>query len=139
MNDVLLCTVCHSKNRVRQVPDGQVPVCARCQAVLPWLHNGTDASFSSDIQASVPVLVDFWAPWCGPCRVMGPILEEIARERAGKVRVVKVNVDENPQSAAIFNVRSIPTLLLFHEGKQVDSMVGVIQKPVLLQRLVAYG
>jgi thioredoxin 2 len=70
---------------------------------------------------------------------MGPILEEIARERAGKVRVVKVNVDENPQSAATFSVRSIPTLLLFHEGKQVDSMVGVVQKPALLQRLAAYG
>ena len=139
MNDVLLCSVCHSKNRVRQVPDGQVPVCARCQAALPWLHDGTDASFNSDIQASVPVLVDFWAPWCGPCRVMGPILEEIARERAGKVRVVKVNVDENPQSAATFSVRSIPTLLLFHEGKQVDSMIGVVQKPALLQRLAAYG
>ncbi|MFK7603889.1 thioredoxin TrxC [Deinococcus sp. SM5_A1] len=139
MNDVLLCTVCHSKNRVRQVPNGQVPVCARCQAALPWLHDGTDASFSSDIQASVPVLVDFWAPWCGPCRVMGPILEEIARERAGKVRVVKVNVDQNPQSAAAFSVRSIPTLLLFHEGKQVDSMIGVVQKSALLQRLSAYG
>ena len=137
MNDVLVCSVCHSKNRVRQVPEGQVPVCARCHAALPWLHDGTDDSFARDLQASVPVLVDFWAPWCGPCRVMGPILEEIAREQAGKVRVVKVNVDENPQSAARFEVRSIPTLLLFHRGRQVDSVVGVVQKTALLQRLAA--
>ncbi|GGM21079.1 thioredoxin TrxC [Deinococcus aerophilus] len=137
MNDVLICSECHSKNRVQRVPGGQVPVCARCHAALPWLHDGSDASFASDIQAGVPVLVDFWAPWCGPCRVMGPVLEEIAREQAGKVRVVKINVDENPQSAARFQVRSIPTLLIFRDGEAVDSVIGAVQKSVLLQKISA--
>ena len=137
MSDVLICSECGSKNRVQQVPGGQVPVCARCHAALPWLHDGSDASFASDIQASVPVLVDFWAPWCGPCRIMGPVLEEIAREQAGKVRIVKINVDENPESAAQFQVRSIPTLLIFKGGKAVDSVIGVAQKAALIQKLSA--
>ncbi len=137
MSGVLICSECGSKNRVQQVPGGQVPVCARCHAALPWLHDGSDASFASDVQASVPVLVDFWATWCGPCRIMGPVLEEIAREQAGKVRVVKVNVDENPHSAAQFQVRSIPTLLIFRGGQAVDSVIGVAQKGVLIQKISA--
>ncbi|GEM49139.1 thioredoxin TrxC [Deinococcus cellulosilyticus] len=135
MNDILICARCQARNRVKQVPAGQVPVCARCQAPLPWLHDGTDQTFEQDIQAGVPVLVDFWAPWCGPCRVMGPILEEVAREQAGKVRIVKVNVDENPGLSGRFQVRSIPTLMLFRGGRMVESMVGVVQKAVLMQKL----
>lgn len=124
---------------MRTVPEGQVPACARCGAALPWLHDGTDASFAQDVRAPVPVLVDFWAPWCGPCRVMGPVLEDVARERAGKVRVVKVNVDENPQSAARYGVRSIPTLLLMRDGQVADTVVGTVPKAALLGRLAALG
>ncbi|MDL2345000.1 thioredoxin TrxC [Deinococcus sp. MIMF12] len=137
MSDVLTCAACGAKNRVRTVPEGQVPACARCGAALPWLHDGTDATFAEDVQAPVPVLVDFWAPWCGPCRVMGPVLEDVARECAGKVRVVKVNVDENPQSAARYGVRSIPTLLLMREGQVVDTVVGTVPRAALLGRLAA--
>ncbi|PNY81687.1 thioredoxin [Deinococcus koreensis] len=137
MSDILTCAACGAKNRVQTVPDAQVPVCARCGANLPWLHDGTDASFAQDIRAGVPVLVDFWAPWCGPCRVVGPVLEEIAREQAGKVRVVKVNVDENPLTPGSFQVQGIPTMILFKDGQPVDRIVGAMAKAGLVQRLAA--
>ena len=135
MSDILTCASCGARNRVRAVPAEQVPSCARCGAALPWLHDGTDTSFAGDIQASVPVIVDFWAPWCGPCRVMGPMLEDLARELAGKVRVVKVNVDENPRTPAQFGVQGIPTLVMFKDGQEVDQIVGVPQKAALRARV----
>ena len=135
MSDILTCQKCETKNRVTITPDGQVPVCAKCGAPLPWLHDGTDATFETDTKASVPVIVDFWAPWCGPCRIMGPILEEIAQDMPGKVRIVKVNVDENPRSPGMFGVQGIPTLVMFKDGAAVDQIVGVVQKPMLVERI----
>lgn len=135
MSDILTYQKCQTKNRVTTTPDGQVPVCAKCGAPLPWLHDGTDATFGADTRSSVPVIVDFWAPWCGPCRIMGPILEEIARDMPGKVRIVKVNVDENPRSPAQFGVQGIPTLVMFKDGEPVDQIVGVVQKPMLVERI----
>lgn len=135
MSDILVCQECQAKNRVSSAPSGQVPVCAKCGAALPWLHDGTDATFEADTKASVPVIVDFWAPWCGPCRIMGPILEQIAKEMAGKVRVVKVNVDENPRTPAQFEVQGIPTLVMFKGGEAVDRIVGVPQKAALVERI----
>lgn len=85
----------------------------------------TDQSFSSAVlQAKGPVLVDFWAEWCGPCRAIGPKLEEIAGEMAGKVTIVKVNVDENPETPSKYGVRGIPTLIVFKDGKEVEQIVG---------------
>ncbi|MBX9767321.1 MAG: thioredoxin [Bdellovibrionales bacterium] len=85
----------------------------------------TDTSFDQDVlKSSVPVLVDFWAEWCGPCKAIGPKLEEIANEMGGKVTIAKVNVDENPDSPAKYGVRGIPTLILFKDGKEVDQIVG---------------
>lgn len=85
----------------------------------------TDTSFDQDVlKSSVPVLVDFWAEWCGPCKAIGPKLEEIANEMGGKVMIAKVNVDENPDSPAKYGVRGIPTLILFKDGKEVDQIVG---------------
>jgi thioredoxin 1 len=99
---------------------------------------GTDANFDLEVMTSdKPVLVDFWAPWCGPCRMIAPIVEELANEYAGKAKVVKLNVDDNPQVSTKFGVRSIPTLLIIKGGKVVDQIVGAVPKAVLEAKLKA--
>ena len=93
----------------------------------------TDKDFDSQVlQAKIPVLVDFWAVWCSPCRMQDPILEEVAKEMEGKVKVAKLNVDENPETAGRYSVMSIPTLLLFKKGEVVKQMIGVQSKETLL-------
>jgi thioredoxin 1 len=89
----------------------------------------TDQSFEADVLNSAePVVVDFWAEWCGPCRMIGPALEEISTEMAGKVKIAKINIDENPQIAAKLGIRSIPTLFIYKDGQKVDQMVGAKPK-----------
>lgn len=89
----------------------------------------TDSNFEAEVlKSSIPVLVDFWAPWCGPCRALTPTIEQLATEYAGKIKVVKLNTDENPESAVKFRINSIPNLIFFKDGKPVDQLVGAVDK-----------
>jgi len=97
----------------------------------------TDSTFDEIIKGEKPVLVDFWAEWCGPCKMIGPVVEELATDYEGKAVVAKLNVDENPQITARFGVRSIPTLLVFKNGEIVDKQVGAVPKSVLASKLQA--
>src|SRR5438094_10178388 len=95
----------------------------------------TDAAFKTEIQGDTPVLVDFWAEWCGPCRMVGPVLEQIAVEQTGKLKIVKLNVDENQHTPMHFGVSGIPTMILFKDGEAVERVVGFMPKPQLMKRL----
>jgi thioredoxin 2 len=122
-SSVLRCPNCATANRVAPIASG-VPRCAKCHQMLPWQVNASDAAFAAETTASIPVVVDFWAPWCGPCRMVSPILERLAEKYAGRLKVVKLNVDDNQRSAARFEARSIPLLVLISGGKEADRLVG---------------
>ena len=118
------CPACGARNRVPEAATGS-PRCAKCKAALPWLVDADDDTFEAVAVASaLPVIVDLWAPWCGPCRVVGPILERLAGEFAGRCKVVKVNVDEAPGPSQRFGVQGVPTLVAMRDGTEVGRQVG---------------
>jgi thioredoxin len=146
---VVVCTKCRTKNRVDpRHAVNQIAKCGNCGTPLDvsTVENAetkplivSDASFQNIIQTSdTPVLIDAWAPWCGPCRIVGPIMEQLAQESNGRYRVGKLNVDENPVTAAQFQIQSIPTMLIFKNGKLVDRLVGAQPKPAIAARLMSH-
>ena len=143
MSDTALirCPACGTANRVplEKLRLGLVARCGRCKVPIPVSTKPlvvTDATFALDVERSpLPVLVDLWAPWCGPCRMVAPVLEELAGEMAGRLLVAKLNVDENPATTARFGVSSIPTLLLLKAGREIDRIVGAQPKPEIARRV----
>lgn len=131
---IVRCPHCHKANRVRPAAEG-TPRCGSCHKPLPWLVDASAATFNDETNSSVPVLVDLWAPWCGPCKMMTPALEQLARERAGRLKIVKVNVDDEPQLASRFGVQGIPLLVLLRDGSEVDRLTGAAP-PAQLSRWV---
>jgi thioredoxin len=146
---IIKCAKCGSNNRVDgRAAAAQQAVCGKCGTALEVKGSAegvdtskprtvTDATFERELQAAGarPVLVDAWAPWCGPCRMVAPVLDKLAAESGGRYIISKLNVDENPQTAARFGIQSIPTLLIFKNGALVDRMIGIQSKEAIAARL----
>jgi len=133
-NNVATCPSCGAKNRVPISAAGS-PRCAKCQSALAWLVEAGDVDFASAVDTKRLVLVDLWAPWCGPCRIVAPILEKLSNEFSSTLKVVKVNVDESPKTAQQYQARSIPMLLFMRDGELVDTVIGAQPEHVLRARI----
>ncbi len=131
---IIACPTCNARNRVGPIPQG-TPRCPRCKSALPWVVDADTETFAEETTASVPVVVDFWAAWCGPCRMISPVLEGLAEDHAGHLKVVKVDVDANPALATRFGARSIPLLVVIRDQHEVDRIVGALPLAALEERL----
>ena len=129
---VVACPSGGKKNRVPAEASG-APRCASCHQDLPWLVEAGEADFDARVSGRLPVLVDLWAPWCGPCRMVAPGVEQVARALAGHLKVVKVNVDEAPGVSARFGVQGIPTLLVLRDARVAAEQVGALPPDRLLE------
>lgn len=133
-NAVVRCLTCSTLNRVDLARISEKPKCSRCANALPLDRPlvATDSDFQRFIESAVvPVVVDFYADWCGPCKAMAPMLDSFARQKAGNVLVLKLDTDANPLTAQRFNITSIPTLIVFRNGREVKRQIGVPPRPVL--------
>ena len=142
---VVVCSKCNAKNRVDEIRLASSEAkCGRCGAMLEVAGEQdlkpliiTDQTFEHEVLSAKgkPVLVDCWAPWCGPCRIIGPVMDQLAAESQGNYRIAKLNVDDNQQTASRFQIASIPTMLIFKDGKLIDRLVGVQPKEAIAERL----
>jgi thioredoxin 2 len=129
--EVITCPHCGRRNRVPAAASGY-PRCGNCHQPLPWITDAGDNDFAEVAEAaSLPVVVDLWAPWCGPCRMVSPALAQVATEMAGRIKLVKVNVDEAPRLQQRFGVQSIPTLLVLRKGEVIARQVGAVPEPAI--------
>jgi thioredoxin 2 len=130
-SEVIKCPVCGKRNRVPAAASG-IPQCGNCHSPLPWIADAGDDNYRNVVEeSSVPVLVDLWAPWCGPCHLVSPALEQLAYDFAGKVKLVKINVDESPSVSRRFGVQGIPTLLVTRKGEVIARQTGAAPESVL--------
>lgn len=140
---IIRCLQCGTKNRMPENRLHEKPLCGKCRAPLVIDEKNsapvdiTDASFDQEVlQDAGIVLIDCWAPWCGPCRMVAPILEELAEKYAGQVRIAKLNVDENPATASRYDIRSIPTMIIFRGGEILQRLVGALPKDEIERHLM---
>jgi thioredoxin 2 len=131
---VVECPSCGTKNRLPLAASGH-PRCPSCKTDLPWLVDASDDDFDAAVDTKTLVVVDLWAPWCGPCRMIAPVLESLSREMAGRLKVVKVNVDDSPALAQRYRAQSIPMLLVMDQGKVVDTLIGAQPAPMMRARI----
>lgn len=131
---VIACPSCGTKNRLPVAASGH-PRCPKCKADLPWLVDAGDSDFDAAIDTKALVVVDLWAPWCGPCRLIAPVLDKLSKDLAGKVKVVKVNVDEAPATAQKYKAQSIPMVLIMDGGQVVDTLIGAQPGPMYRRRI----
>lgn len=122
-DQIVACPSCSARNRVPVAASGH-PRCPKCRTDLPWLVAAGDGDFTAAVDTSVLVLVDLWAPWCGPCRQVAPVLDRLSREFAGRLKVVKVNVDDSPGLSRRFQATSIPMLVFLRDGEPVETVIG---------------
>ena len=134
---VVDCPSCGKRARVREAAPG-LPRCPGCGSYLPWLVEADEASFADETRAPVPVVVDLWADWCAPCHALAPVLERLAARHAGKIKVVKVNTDENHSLALRFDASSIPLLVVLRDGEEQARIVGAQPLPALEARLAPF-
>ena len=128
---VVTCTNCGRRNRVPAAAEG-IPRCGNCHHTLPWIADAGDDTFAEIAEAaSLPVIVDMWAPWCGPCRMVSPALEQLATDLAGQIKLVKVNVDDSPKLSQRFGVQAIPALMILRHGEVAARQAGALPPAAL--------